>query len=155
MRAFRKGICRLLIGVLLLSQFAIAAYACPGMAAMSATAGAAVDGAVAAMGDRHDESAVARADGAASNSDLEATSPCEGMDRAVPNLCAEHCRYGQQSADHAQVPTVAPALLAVLYELPSLPAETAGSVSPLRASGGALLAVAATPHAILHCCFRI
>ena len=121
-----------LVGALLFAQMAIAAYACPaapiaGVAEMRMSAIPA-----AAMPD------------------------CESMagtvDPAAANLCAEHCKYGQQS-DQASTLTVPAVLLSLLYTTalatePALPLQTAA------ASLSALVA-ACPPHTILHCVFRI
>ncbi len=128
-RALRRSICRLLVGVLLFAQVTIAAYACPAMS----TAG--VDqiepgGAFPAM----------------------VVVPDASQDRALPNLCTEHCRYGQ-AVDLSATPAVPAALLVSLYEVPLAP-ESAGRAQPLAARGDPS-AAAPPPHAILHCCFRI
>lgn len=75
-------------------------------------------------------------------------------DPGVSNLCLEHCRSGQQSADTAPAPVVLPPVTAMLYALPLTPVALPHSPSPVAASG----AVGAGPppsHAILHCVFRI
>jgi hypothetical protein len=74
------------------------------------------------------------------------------MDPSFANLCAEHCRQGQQS-DHAATLTVPAALLTALYITPLAPAP----VAVLRPAADATrrLVAAAPPHTILHCCFRI
>ncbi|HMC16686.1 MAG TPA: hypothetical protein VKI18_13705 [Albitalea sp.] len=75
------------------------------------------------------------------------------MDSQSPNLCAEHCRFGQQSADVAAAPMVAAAILTALYALPSEPEASARASTP--ATPFAPAPAASPPHAILHCCFRI
>lgn len=74
------------------------------------------------------------------------------MDPTSPNLCAEHCRYGQQSD---QVPSlnVPVALLVALYARP-LVLEVAAppSVAAVRTTAPV---AASPPHAILHCVYRI
>lgn len=129
--AFKRSICRLLMGVLLYTQMAIAAYACPGLSAVKLP---------------EDQAA------ASVTPDGGAIGPVQ-TDASAPNLCIEHCRYGQQSADHTPAPAAPAALLSSLYALPALP-ET--SVRTRLASGlEGPLAAASPPHAILHCCFRI
>jgi hypothetical protein len=128
-----------LAGVLLSAQIAVAAYACPGAAA--------------AMSGEPQETPASAA------SAPVATPHCEGMngatgtalDPAAPNLCAEHCKYGQQSDNGAtlQVPAAVPALL---YAAPTLPDPGAPRAS--AASISALVA-ASPPHAIAHCVYRI
>ncbi len=52
-------------------------------------------------------------------SDASRTMPadCGEVDPQAANLCAEHCKQGQQSADHTPSPAVAPALLTALYSV--------------------------------------
>lgn len=127
-----RSIAKFIAGALLFGQLAVAAYACP-QAVPTATA-----------------------PGAASQ-ELETPMPgCDGsiraMDPASPNLCAEHCKYGQQS-DHASTVTVPVVALTVLYATPTVPAA-APPPRPAAASISALVA-ASPPHAIAHCVFRI
>jgi len=75
-----------------------------------------------------------------------------GMDPELTNLCAEHCRQGQQS-DQAATLTVPAALLSALYTTPPAP-EPVVAPRPAAAATSAL-AAASPPLAILHCCFRI
>ena len=82
---FLRTVCRALIGVVLLAQLAVAAYACPGLA--SAATG---------------HEAIACEDMATP------------MDPSFANLCAEHCHHGQQS-DHTATLTVPAAVLNALY----------------------------------------
>ena len=145
-RGLRRAVARGLIGVLLLAQFAIAAYACPKLATapMAQMAMPAVD--------------TPRADsgGAATDKAPAASAVCNGMagamDPAAPNLCADHCKYGQQS-DQASTLTVPAVLLTALYATPSVPL-TAPPSRPAAGLASALVA-ASPPHAILHCVYRI
>src|SRR5438093_1051861 len=75
-RALSRSICRVLIGVFLFAQLAVAGYACPG------------------LGQGTSQAAEARAMPAG----------CDQMDRDTANLCAEHCHFGQQSSDTAPMP---------------------------------------------------
>ena len=81
---------------------------------------------------------------------------CEGMasrlDPSSPNLCADHCQYGQQT-DQLRTPTVPAVSLISLYVVPHLSALTEPGHPPVESSG--LLAARPPPHSILHCCFRI
>ena len=139
--------------MLLFSQMAVAAYACPGISAAALfdrNQGQSVSAAAAESG------MVAAAMGGQANN---ATLSCEQMDRAVQtdrttqNLCSEHCKYGQQSADRASAPIPPAMLLTTLYTTPLLP-EAGGHVRPLAALE--YPPPAASPsHNILHCCFRI
>lgn len=144
----------MLTGMLLFSQLAVAAYACPGISAaalfdrnqgqsISATVGESDMVATAAMGDQMNN----------------VTPSCEQMDQAVQtdrttqNLCAEHCKYGQQSADRASVPIPPAVLLTTLYTTPLL-SEAAIRIRPLAALEYPPPATSLS-HTILHCCFRI
>jgi len=74
------------------------------------------------------------------------------LDDDAANLCVEHCRFGQQSADHAPSPLVAPAILTPLYELAVAPDATPHARPPRALH--APLAAPPPPHTILHCCWR-
>ncbi|MBX9727458.1 MAG: hypothetical protein K2X31_00990, partial [Sphingopyxis sp.] len=88
-RSFLKAMARGLIGFVLMTQMVISAYACPSAANMQ----------MAAASVSTDERGTANAD-----MPMAQTSNCDdmagAMDTASPNLCAEHCKVGQQS-DHA------------------------------------------------------
>jgi hypothetical protein len=135
-RALLRRVAACLAGVLLSAQVAIAAYACPGMAS--------------APVDPHE----------VANEPAMPMVNCDGMsgasgaalDPAAPNLCAEHCKYGQQS-DQAGTLSAPTAALALLYAVPPLPAH-AIPPRPAAASISALVA-ASPPHAIAHCVYRI
>ena len=74
------------------------------------------------------------------------------MDSASPNLCAEHCKQGEQS-DQASSLTVPTAILTLRYALRAL-IETAAV--PRAVDIAPTVRVAAfPPHAILHCVLRI
>ena len=146
-RAFRKSISRLLIGVLLYAQFAVASYACPGLAGMSAMSegqSTMVMNAVASM-----------ADNATTAEPTDMAPGCDQIDQNAPNLCAEHCRHGQQSVDTAQSPAVHAAVPTLLYSLPLEPQHSLGSGRSFPAADAGLDAAPEPPHAILHCVFRI
>jgi hypothetical protein len=133
-RGLLCGLARGLIGVLLFAQLAVAAYACPGLAtkapaAVMASAGAATD---VQMPDCDDM--------------------VGAMDPESANLCAEHCKQGQQS-DQASTLLLPMAMLTALYTTtPALPGKT--PPRPAAAMLSALVA-ASPPHAILHCVYRI
>lgn len=129
-RGFLRGLARGLIGALLFAQLAVAAYACPGLA---------------------------RPDAAESAATVRTQMPdCDdmvgAMDPDSANLCAEHCKQGQQS-DQASTLTVPAALLNALYTTtPSSP----GKSPPCSAAATLSALVAASPpHTILHCVYRI
>jgi hypothetical protein len=112
------------IFALLFAQWSVAAYACP----LPATQGA---NTMAGMG-------------------------CEGManemDPVSPNLCAEHCKYGEQG-DQLRTPTVPAVSMISLYIVPLDSTITESSELVIVSSG--LLAARPPPHTILHCCLRI
>jgi hypothetical protein len=152
-RSFKQQVCRVLTGMLLFSQLAVAAYACPGIPAAALferNQGQSVAAAAAESG------MVAAAMGEQANS---ATLSCEQMDRAVQtdrttqNLCSEHCKYGQQSADRASTPIPPAVLLTTLYTTPLL-SEAAIHIQPLAALEAPPPATSPS-RTILHCCFRI
>lgn len=125
-RALNKLICRVLIGVVLFAQFAVASYACP--------SGMAMDAGV------MQQAAEAVATGGAGD-----------LDHQSPNLCAEHCKVGQQSSDTAPAPVIGGPVLDLLYVLQSEDLVTANQPTDVP---DPLLAVPPPPHAILHCVFR-
>lgn len=147
-RAFVRLVARGLIGMLLFAQLAIAAYACPAL-----SAGLAGDP-FAAMSMPMEQDAVAAADD--TRDSAMRGSPCADMvgttDTASSNLCAEHCKYGQQS-DHASTLTVPAVFLSVPYPMNPWVPETTAPARPAAASPSALVA-ASPPHTILHCVYR-
>ncbi len=147
-RTLRRIVCRGLIGVMLFAQLAVAAYACAGLESAAKPAqpmsGVAVQDDRVACGEAMSDMA---ADGRLAGCDQ-----MPGMlDPASPNLCAEHCRYGQQS-DRTATPTVPVVVLSSLYTVPAVP-QASSPARPSAASDSAR-AAAATPLAILHCRFR-
>ncbi|URI12008.1 hypothetical protein MW290_32715 (plasmid) [Aquincola tertiaricarbonis] len=145
-RSFLKAVARGLVGVVLATQMLIAAYACPSLALPAATAMQMPDASISAV------------EQSSANADMSAAQAgnCDDMagalDPAAPNLCAEHCKYGQQS-DHAPTLNAPAVVLAALYSLPLVPV-TAPPPRPAAATLSALVA-ASPPHAILHCVHRI
>jgi len=132
-RSILRGLARGLIGVLLFAQLAVAAYACPGLAAKAP------------------ETAVVAGDAMG-----EQMSGCDdmvgAMDPESANLCAEHCKQGKQS-DLAPTLTAPVAMLTALYTTtPTQPGKA--PPRPAAATLSALVA-ASPPHAVLHCVFRI
>lgn len=145
-RALSKTISRLLIGVFLFAQFAVAGYACPGLSAMTSMPKG--DDAMVMP------SAAAPVDFAASKSAAMAPG-CDQIDQDAANLCAEHCRFGQQSADTAPVPVVFAAIPTLLYSFPIEPAHLLGSGRSFPTADSGVAAAPPPPHAILHCVYRI
>jgi hypothetical protein len=146
-RSFLRAVARGLVGVLFTAQIAIAAYACPAMSS-EVTANMQM---LAASASTDDQST------AAADRPMAQMSNCDEMagtmDASSPNLCAEHCKYGQQS-DHVSTLNAPPAaVLTALYAMPLVPV-TAPPPRPAAATLSALVA-ASPPHAILHCVHRI
>ncbi len=154
-RSFVRGLARCLAGVLFLAQMTVAAYACPGL--LSAVAAGVQQGQIQPMTRRPNDSAPqveassdpgAAAMAARMPNCIDMTGP---MDPDLANLCAEHCKYGQQS-DNALTLTVPVVILNALYTMPAVP------LAPLQGGAAALMCAppaASPPHAILHCVFRI
>ena len=135
-RHFLRMVCRALIGVVLLAQLTVSAYACPGLTAAGMMK----------------SSSTASAD-----ADMQPMANCDDMaagqmDPEFATLCAAHCHQGQQS-DQAATLTVPAVLLTALYLTP-FAAEPIVEPRPAAAATSALVA-ASPPHTILHCCFRI
>ena len=136
---------RALIGVLLFAQMAIAAYACPGLLAGASNEMQMLSGNAATL-DASD-TAISTAAGHATGSCADMA----GVTDPSPNLCAEHCRFGQQS-DHTPTLTVPVVLLTTLFITPYA-TDVAMQARPAATVSKALASVD-PPHAILHCCFR-
>lgn len=140
-RSFLRLVSRLLIGVVLLAQMAISAYACPALAVTKAQM------LLVAAGDQPVVS---------NDAGVQAMTDCAdmagGMDPSFPNLCAEHCHQGKQS-DQAPTLTVPAVLLCALY-VTAFALEPPTALGPAADATSALVA-ASPPHTILHCCFRI
>ena len=94
-RAFQRVVARFCIAVVLFTQLAVAAYACP---------------------------ALAEADAVSMTSEQAAAMPadCEMHDSSNPNLCRQHCQIGNQSLTgdaYASVPGAIPmAMLLTIVE---------------------------------------
>jgi hypothetical protein len=134
-----RFIARLLVGVLLFAQLAVAAYACP--VTLNGSANRPGHSAFMGMGDVV----------ALHSSGMETSAG--GMDSDLPNLCFGHCQFGHQNTDSTSSPNAPVAMLTSLYTLPSLE-QSAGLARPLATASGPP-SMADPPHAILHCCFRL
>jgi hypothetical protein len=138
-RSLLRAIARWTVGILLFGQLAISAYACqvlsgPGMGQESINN--------------------LPVDSERGSIDAHTTAGCGDVslvDQTSPNLCVEHCRFGQQS-DHTPSVVVPVAWPVVLYDLRLPPMPMAGH-RPAGPSLSALVA-ASPPHAILHCVLR-
>jgi len=142
-KSLRRLICRILAGVMLLSQLMIAAHACPvqasGMAPMQAMADAA--GAMAGTGP----------DGDMADCEQMGGQVLAPTDTASPNLCAGHCRFGEQS-DQVNTPALPAAVPISLYTVPPVPEARVPS-SPSAASAAPTPA-GSPPLAVLLCRYR-
>jgi len=136
---FKRLIARFLIGAVLFAQFAVAAYACPQISS----------GEQPAQGTQKAPSAMQSMPGC----DQMAQDLDSGLDAGNPALCLEHCHQGQQTASHAQVPSVPPLALVGFVVLPHLPGHSAST--GITAADEPIVPAASPPLSILHCCFRI
>ena len=153
-RGMRRLIARWMILVLILTQVAVSAYACPSYSRMGSTRQltetssiAAVEHAMGMPGPR-----VASASDASQSAMLDCDSMQGRLDAAAPNLCDACCHHDQQP-DHASS-LAAPALM--LNSLYAVPVAIAAPI-PTRfdARSSSDLAAAAPPRTVLHCCWRI
>ena len=147
-RAMSKAISRLLICVLLFAQFAVASYACPSLMGSVAKADGKA-GMTMAM------AATALPDASAAATPASMPPGCDQIDLEAANLCAEHCRSGQQSVDTAPAPIVHVAIPTLLYPLPLEPQRLLGSGRSFPAPDASVVAALSPPHTILHCVVRI
>ena len=152
-RGFVRGLARCLVGALFLAQLAVAAYACPGLSsAVDAGARTGQKQSMTPASASLQVEATSDSAAAATSAQMPNCGDMAGaMDPDAANLCAEHCKYGQQS-DHASTLTVPVGSFNALYTTPVVP------LAPLPRSAAALTGVllaASPPHAILHCVFRI
>ena len=139
-RLFVRGLVRWIVVALLFGQLAIAAYACPAWRANTADAGQ--RGSVGA-------DCVMAGDDGVTNADSGA--PIGALDFDSPNLCAEHCKYGQQSDQTIGV-NVPVAIRWVPFDN-NPPRLVESRLRPTAATVSALVS-ACPPHAILHCVRR-
>ncbi len=131
-RSLRIVFCRLIAIVLLFSQFAVSAYACPLLSQPL-------------------DSGVESVASESTSQRMPCELPMNGGDLELPSLCAEHCQQPPQSdqSNHSVAPVLT---LVSLYPLPALAAASA----PRRPIQTVDSAPDKPPsHAILHCCFRI
>ncbi len=119
----------MLMGALLFAQLAVASYACPSLTGL---------------------------DPAVTSASMASMPPgCDQIDPDATNLCAEHCRQGQQSVDTAPTPALSAGVPTLLYAIPSEPQHALGSGRSFPAPDASRVAAPEPPHAILHCVFRI
>lgn len=133
-RAASRFVARLIIGMLVYAQMAVAAHACPVMSGQTG-------------------------DASGRSSAMEATPApgATGKDGATKSisqsLCTAHCQSGQQNADRKPAPSPPAVMLTSRYTLPML--EHGGVNARRVEAANAPPPAAEPPHAILHCCLRI
>ena len=142
-RRFLRTVARLLIGAVFATQWAVAAYACPALSNGAMAQSVVVDG-----GGQGAVQPGMVMDAAVDCDDMVAS-----MDPAAPNLCAEHCKQGQQSDRASFGIVVPPVLLNALYETPSVREPV--HEPPQAGAWLSALVAASPPHAIAHCVLRI
>lgn len=147
--ALKRLICRVLIGVFVSAQFAVAAYACPELSPSVTDEARSVPTAAAEMA-----SAAMGAHGSTNGLQTHGNHGYAGMDPGLPQLCMAHCQFGNQSADHTPLPAVSPALLTAIYTLPPVQEAAASRVPRANLLRGGPSGASDPPHAILHCCLR-
>lgn len=138
-RSTARFIARLLIGVLVFAQLAVAAYACT---VTSAGAGGGHVGATVAGSQALDEAAL----------DL-GSADAMPMDAVQPALCVAHCRSGHQQAEIKPLPSPPMGMMAAFYNLE--PLAEGIEVTAAMPMVGLSPPQAEPPHTILHCCWRI
>jgi hypothetical protein len=153
-REIKRLIARWMILLMVASQVAVSAYACPSDSQMGlpvqqlhASATATVD---VAMG------MAVPAVAAGSESVQSAMLNCDSMqgrlDAAAPNLCDACCHHDQQP-DHASSLAAPALILNSLYAVPS--AFAVPIPARFDAPSSSDLAAAAPPRTVLHCCWQI
>jgi hypothetical protein len=152
-RAMRRLMARWMTLVLVLTQVAVSAYACPSSSRTGLT------------GQQPEASAIAAGDGmgmpasqvtTASDSSQGAMLNCDGMlghlDAAAPNLCHLCCHHDQQP-DRASSLAAPAVILNSLYAVPAaIPVPIPARFDSQSSSD---VAAAAPPRTVLHCCWRI
>ena len=139
----------MLMGFVLFAQLAVAGYACPGLSGMESMSMSMSDSGLSpAM-------SLAAADAPSALQPTGMPPDCDQMDTEAANLCTEHCRHGQQSADTAAAPLVSAPVPTLLYSIPIEPQHVLGSGRSFPAPDASVDAAPKPPHAILHCVFRI
>lgn len=119
---------------ILFSQFAVAAYACPGSMGDTTVALTAV------VSDANDHAYMA---------------DCSEHSSMVPSaLCHAHCQPDGQSLDRAVHPDISPFIATTLIASLIHPLVTRQTVA-LRIKEGYLIRVTAPPISVRNCCFRI
>lgn len=153
-RALRLLVARWMVLVMVLTQVAVSAYACPSLSRtglpghLPQTSSASVSDDGMGMPNTQTSTAIDVSQGAT----LDCSSMQGRLDAAAPNLCHACCHHDQQT-DHASS-LVAPAV--ILNSLYAIPAAVLAPI-PARfdAQSSSDLAAATPPRTVLHCCWRI
>jgi hypothetical protein len=147
-RAFRRLVGRVMVGIMLMAQLAIATYACPVAALAPMQAASMSMPAIGESMSQDRQTTPVQAAPAMHCGDMTAA-----QDSAHPVQCAAHCHADEKSS-HVDVPqTPAPALMSLYIVSPT----TVELVPPMSATAASVDTVAMPPpppHAILHCCIR-
>ena len=144
-RSLSRFIARLLVGVMVLAQMAVAAHACTGLSGFEVSGARDSGGWQSAIG--------FDATGAATTASADCDARHDLLDSAQPNLCVAHCQFGQQNSGGNPVPDI-PAALSVSPYLRVKPVMPGWLVRASMVQHDPPLVVD-QPHAIQHCCFRI
>ena len=149
--AASRFIARLLIGILVSMQAAIAAAACPTL--LTTTPGHERQAiSISTMADQGRTGSMKSHGVAALRSDGLLTE-YGSMQSELPTFCVAHCPVAAQMTISARAPTEHVALLTTLYNLP--PRKDVPDPARQPANASDLQPGYVPPHAILHCCFRV
>lgn len=132
-RTLRRIVARLLVGVLVYAQLAVAAYAC---------IGALPDPALVV---NDDSSVMVGHSGQAQ---------AQHVDPDQPALCVAHCRNGQQNVGAEPMPIPPLALATGYFTLEPMASSTSANAKHM-ALAGSMPPIADPPQRTLHCCLRI
>ena len=146
-RAVRKSTSRMLMGLLLFAQLALASYACPSLSGMDSMSLSNSSVAPSML--------LAAVDAPPALQSTGMPPGCDQMDADSTNLCAEYCRQGEQSADTSRTPAVSAGIPTFLYSVSIEPQQGRGSCGSFPYPDAGVESAPQPPHAILHCVFRI
>ncbi len=132
-RTLRRIVARLLVGVLVYAQLAVAAYAC-----MSASPGA----------------TGVQTGGDSAMVDHGGQAQAQHVDPDQPALCVAHCRKGQQNVGAEPMPIPPLALATGYFTLEPMASSTSANAKHM-ALAGSIPPIADPPQRTLHCCLRI
>ena len=152
-RGFRYLVGRWMILIMVLTQVAVSAYACPSLA--PAMTDLRVDVVGMAVGQSAMSVPAARsvvASAGAQNQMIDCDGMVAHLDPAAPTLCDACCHHDQQP-DHASSLAAPAVILNSLYAVPAAVSEPAPARLDAQASSD--LVAAAPPRTVLNCCWRI